>query len=133
MVLNTVTKSEAKVIRAVPEFDTAIPYELANPTQLTPTEVSTVLLRLADKGLAELLEDGRMVKLTDEGRRIRGRLERFRKKRQWGASLEDVLVVPDEEAEELAGDPTSDEADIDSALDAEISRMSEAMSEGKAL
>jgi DNA-binding MarR family transcriptional regulator len=133
MVLNTVTRTEAKVLRAVPEFDTAIPYELANPTQLTPTEVSTVLLRLADKGLAELLEDGRMVKLTDEGRRIHRLLERFRKKRQWGASIEDVLVVPDEEAGELAGDLTSDEADIDSALDAEISRMSEAMSEGKAL
>jgi DNA-binding MarR family transcriptional regulator len=122
MALSILTRTEAKLVRAVPEHEGTPLYELASREQLTPTEVGNTVSRLVSKQFAELIEDGRMVKLTEEGRRVRRLLEGQRKL-NW--SLPNLLVVPDEASEGIDEAAEFEESDIDKALDAEISSRSE--------
>jgi DNA-binding MarR family transcriptional regulator len=126
MVPYILTTSEAELLRAISNHAGAYHYELASEAQLTVSEVNNLISELVRKRLAETTEEGRYVKLTDEGYKVRRLLDASGQKGAFRLpDMQPVVIIRDKSGREpeIKGAEPS-EAELDAALEAAIERIS---------
>lgn len=125
MVPYILTTSEAELLRVISNHEGAYHYELASEAQLTVSEVNDLVSELVRKRLAEATEEGRYVKLTDEGYKVRRLLDASGQRALRLPDAQPVVIIRDKSGHEPeTKDVEASEAELDAALEAAIERIS---------
>jgi len=124
MVPYILTTSEAELLRVISNQAGAYHYELASEAQLTVSEVNDLVSELVRKRLAETTEEGRYVKLTDEGYKVRRLLDASGQRALRLPDAQPVVIIRDKSGREPeTKDVEASEAELDAALEAAIERI----------
>lgn len=125
MVPYILTTSEAELLRVISNHAGAYHYELASEAQLTVSEVNDLVSELVRKRLAETTEEGRYVKLTDEGYRVRRLLDASGQRALRPPDAQPIVIIRDKSGREPeTKDVEASDDELDAALEAAIERIS---------
>lgn len=120
------TTSEAELLRVISNHAGAYHYELASDAQLTVSEVNDLVSGLVHKHLAETTEEGRYIRLTDKGNKVRQLLDAQSHRSAFRLpDLRPVVIIRDTyDQSSETNHAEASEADIDAALEAAIEKIS---------
>jgi len=117
------TSKEAKVLTVLDESG-ANTYQLASGAELTISEVREAVSHLVEDRLVEEEDDGRYLKLTHQGQRVRRSLAGPQPGPASAPRGGRIVVVPERQDRTSDHGKGLDTAALDAALDAEIQKRS---------
>jgi len=130
MMRYSLTKNEARVLRAMDDLPQASLYEIASRAQLTSTEVDDAAKLLSGRTLIRLDPDNRVLMLTIEGQAVQQSLLRTAATGSRAQVTPEVSIVSDDEAasEAALSEMSSDE--LESAFNEELGKLEAANESG---
>ena len=120
------TSPEAEILSTIHNDDLATIYEITTATRLTPSEALEVLNGLRERNLIRLIQDDRLVQLTDEGRHVRMLIERQEKQNfSTVAGHAPVIVISGEDTPSASRKAIEElePEELDLALDSELEKL----------
>ena len=122
MMQYTLTKNEAKILRAINDYGEANFYELASMAQLTPSECKDAVLLLTKRGLVIYSEGDPNLRITKEGQAVRQTLLKS-SKNPYLRSDSAVSIVSDEQAAAESSFDEMDSEQLDAAFNDEMEKL----------
>ncbi len=119
----TLTRNEARIIRAMNDEDGANFHELASMAQMTPNEDSEVAQLLAKREFVNYDEADRYLYLTEQGHAVREALVKSSLKSSQSYAEPSVSIVSDEEAAAESPLDAMDSAELEAAFEGEIGKL----------
>lgn len=127
MMQYTLTKNEAKILRAINDYGEANFYELASMAQLTLSECKEAVLLLAKREFVIYNEGEPYLRITKEGQAVRQTLLKSSAKSSRPRSAPSVSIISNEEAAaESYAESSFDEMNseqLDAAFNEEIEKL----------
>jgi hypothetical protein len=118
----TLTKNEAKILRAINDYGEANFYELVSMAQLTPSECKEAVLLLAKRELVIYNEGEPNLRITKEGQVVRQMLLKSSKSSYLRPDSA-VSIISDEEAAAESSFDEMNSEQLDAAFNDEMEKL----------